>query len=113
MIFHGTVSKGKGTGAVFGFPTANIPLADPSVSGVYAAIVTVSRTDYSAAVYADQKRKLLEAHLLDFSGDLYDKEITVVLGQKIREDQDFSDVETLRKQIETDVATIRALPRTI
>lgn len=112
MEFHGIVGKGKGIGTAFGFPTANIPLED-DISGVYAAVVSVEGNEYPAAAYADRKRNLLESHLLDFSGDLYGKEITVTLGAKVREDKEFANEKELREQIETDVATIRALSRTI
>jgi FAD synthase len=45
-------------------------------------------------VYANQKRNLLESHLLDFSGDLYGKEMTVTLYEKLAESKGFkSDVE--------------------
>lgn len=107
-IFRGVVGKGKGIGTVFGFPTANIPLSDDGVSGVYAGTVMVAGKEYRAAIYADQRRKLLESHLLDFSGDLYGKEITVVLGEKVREDKEFENEEMLRAQIVEDVARVRS-----
>ncbi len=113
MQFSGVVQKGMGTGEVFGFPTANIPLTEESVSGVYAASVMVDGKKYAAAVYADQQRGLLESHLLDFSGDLYGKEILVTLGQKVREDDVFISEQELRDQIAKDVAAIRALAHTI
>ncbi len=107
MEFHGTVGKGRGLGTIYGFPTANIPLDDESVFGVYAAKVTVDGAVHKAAVYADQGRKLLEAHLLDFDEDLYGKEIVVVLGKQIREDDVFVSEDELRKQIAADVAAVR------
>jgi FAD synthase len=105
--FTGIVEKGSGEGAMIGFRTANIPLEDATVSGIYAATVRVDDTIYSAAVYADQRRKLLEAHLLDFTGDLYGKEITIILREKIREDRKFDDLESLKGAIAADIEAIR------
>ena len=109
MRFSGIVAKGKGFGATIGFPTANIPLPDKDISGIYAATVILGGTAYPAAAYADQKRGLLEAHLLDFSSDIYEKEITIELGGKVREDRAFADVEALKAQIAADVGVIRTL----
>ena len=69
-----------------------------------ACILTVT---YTGAIYADQSRKLLEAHLLDFSGDLYDKEITVEIGEKIREARRFKDNAEARETIADDIARVR------
>jgi len=111
MKFTGTVQKGKGEGKTIGFPTANIQLTDKEVSGIYAGLARVGGKEYVAAVYADQARGLLEAHLLDFDGDLYGKEITVILGEKIREDKVFATIEELVVQIAKDVEATRALMR--
>ena len=77
MNYKGTVQKGGEYGRRLGFPTANVPLDDTDVSGIFAAQVTVDDKKYHAAVYADQRNKVLEVHLLDFEGDLYGKELTI------------------------------------
>jgi FAD synthase len=51
--------------------------------------------------------------VLDFSGNLYGKDISVELGQKIRDDREFADENELRDQIAADVLAIRAHNRTI
>lgn len=108
LILKGVVEKGPRIGTALGFPTANIPLADTSVSGIYAARVYVQdEAPYMAAVYADQKRKLLEAHILDFSDELYGQEIKIELHKKIREDKVFSDDAALRAAIANDIVEIR------
>jgi riboflavin kinase/FMN adenylyltransferase len=112
MKFTGIVEKGKGEGHTIGFPTANIKLEDKGVSGIYAGRASVGGKEYIAAVYADQGRGLLEAHLLDFEGDLYGKEIEVELFDKIRDAAVFESFEVLAAQITKDVETIRALMRT-
>ena len=115
--YAGTVMKGQGRATALGFPTANISLSDDSVSGIYAARVKVGDSEYMAAVFADQKRKLLEAHLLDFSGELSakggsasggnGKNITIELCKKIREHEDFTNDDDLRAAIAKDVADVR------
>ena len=94
LVRTGIVEKGQELGKSIGFPTANIPLDDDRFSGTYAGKAIVDGTEYIAAVYANQNRKLLESHLLDFSGDLYGKEMTVTLYEKLAESKGFkSDVE--------------------
>ncbi len=108
MHFTGTVVKGNGAGARLGFPTANIPLNDPSCSGIYAGTVEIEGKSFPAAIYADQRRNLLESHLLDFSEDLYGKQLSVILEKKLRDDETFSDIETLVHQIAEDVNAARS-----
>jgi len=108
MHFTGIVEKGNGAGAKLGFPTANIPLNDPAYSGIYAGVVEYEGKSYPAAIYADQRRNLVEAHLLDFSEDLYGKRITVILEEKLREDATFGDIESLIRQIDEDVRNTRS-----
>lgn len=108
MIFKGIIQHGNGTGAKLGFPTLNIPLDDDSVSGIYAAIVTIKDAPYHAAAYADTRRKLLEAHLMHFEDDLYGLEATVELKKKIREDQRFATDEELKAAIVADIEAIKA-----
>lgn len=108
--YRGIVVRGEGKGAALGFPTANIALDDDSVSGIYAARVRVATNEepYMAAVYADQKRKLLEAHILDFSDALYGMEIEITLLKKIRDGMQFKHDAALRAAIAEDNAKIRA-----
>lgn len=107
-IFSGTILKGAGYGHWLGFPTANIPLPDESVSGIFAAKVRIDGKEYKAASYADVKNKTLEAHLLDFDGDLYGKNIEIELLEKIREDMKFVSENDAKEKIAADVANVRA-----
>src|SRR4051812_20322346 len=113
MRYRGVVQKGKRRAGELGFPTANIALTDAGVSGIYAALVTIDGEKYHAAVYADQRRHMLEAHLEKYSlagpagGDLYGKVIEMELLKKIREDKKFDDDTALTLQIQKDVRDVR------
>ena len=106
--YSGIVERGPRRGTRLGFPTANIRCADSEVSGIYAALVYIKdKPPHSAAVYADTKRGVLEAHILDFSGDLYGLTITMELHKKIREDETFKSDDVLRKTIARDIQKVR------
>src|SRR3989338_8656612 len=105
--YTGSVKRGQGRATAFGFPTANIPLEDDSISGIYAARVKIGDAEYIATVFADPKRKILEVHLLDFSGELDGKEITIELCEKIRESKKFADDAKLREAIASDIVKVR------
>ena len=108
MVFKGIIQHGNGTGKKLGFPTLNIPLEDESVSGIYAAIVTIKGSPYHAAAYADTRRKLGEAHLLHFEDDLYGLEASIELKKKIREDKQFETEGELKLAIANDIEAIKA-----
>ena len=107
----GEVSRGAGRGNQLGFPTANlggIRTMLPS-TGVYAGTVDIAGTRHVAAVsigpnptFADHRLKV-ECHLVDFDGDLYNKNLDVDLLAEIRPLRSFDSVETLIKQISSDV----------
>ena len=117
---RGTVMHGDARGRELGFPTANVAVPDgvcmPS-DGIYAALYTTTDgVARPAAVslgrrptfYVDAKASLLEAYLLDFSGDLYDQPAAVSFVERLRGEQRFDHVEDLIKQMHADVAATRA-----
>jgi riboflavin kinase/FMN adenylyltransferase len=107
QTIRGTVVEGKQEGKALGFPTANIPLTGTTLSGIYAGRVQVDESVYGAALYADPVRGVLEAHLLDFAGDLYGKSIAVEVLAKIRDSSAFENVEVLKAAIAHDIEMIR------
>lgn len=107
QAFTGVVQEGEKRGARLGFPTANIALPDADISGIYAARVVADGRPHPAAVYADRRRKLLEAHLLDFSGNLYGKSISIELVEKLREGARFENEVALKAAIADDIARVR------
>ncbi len=108
MTYSGTVIGGSRRAASLGFPTANIALADALPSGVYIASVAIEGVEYPAVAFADQGRKLLEAHILDFADDLYGKEISISLIKRLRDAAYFDDEANLKEAIAADVAAARA-----
>ncbi len=113
----GEIIRGDGVGRQFGYPTANIDVAGLILppTGVYAVHATVEGRKIRAALNIGYRPTLrepnpslhVEAHLLDFSGDLYGKEMEVTFGQKLRAEQKFSSLEELKYQIARDVAEVR------
>ncbi|HEY4473697.1 MAG TPA: riboflavin kinase [Candidatus Paceibacterota bacterium] len=104
--FFGIVQKGMRRGTALGFPTVNISFSE-DLSGVYAGKVSAEGKTHLAAIFANQERKILEAYLFDFLGDLYGKEITIELHKKIREAGVFTDDETLKVAIASDIQKVR------
>ncbi len=115
----GVVVPGDRIGHTLGFPTANLELPNRVLptNGVYAASARVDGKLFRAAlnigvrptVAAAQPVLRVEAHLLDFNGDLYGRELDVEVGLKLRDERKFSSPAELREQIARDVAAIRAL----
>lgn len=107
--FTGIIEEGEHRGTALGFPTANIPLTDTALTGVYAGRAWVGDRIWGAAVFADAKRGILEAHLLDFAGIIYGQLITIEVGEKLREHQVFEDDAALEKAIAGDIVRIREI----
>lgn len=114
-ILTGIVTKGKQLGRQLGFPTANLCLAEGLIVpkfGVYACKVTAESKEYPAVVNigirptVDGQSVNAECHLLDFSGDLYGKEITVAFYNFVRPEQKFDSLEDLKTQIAEDAAQV-------
>ena len=115
----GKVVKGDQVGQTIGFPTANLDVAQLILppNGVYAACTELEGKFYRVAlnigvrptVATGRPELRVEAHLLDFSGDLYDQEIELQLLAKLRDERRFGTVDELRQQIAYDVTSVRAL----
>lgn len=106
-IYKGIVQEGSKRARTLGYPTANIKQDDPSVSGVYAAIVRIDKAMYHAAAFADPARQLLEAHIFGLSEPMYGRNMSIELVEKIRETAQFENDEALRLAIEGDIAKVR------
>jgi riboflavin kinase/FMN adenylyltransferase len=113
---EGTVVHGDGRGADLGFPTANIehaPDAAVPADGVYAGWLHVGDDRLPAAISVgtnptfDGTERTVEAYALDFSGDLYRREVRLDFTARLRGQIAFDELDELVKQIETDVAQTR------
>tara|TARA_B100000795_G_scaffold2766_1_gene1934 strand:- start:28 stop:945 length:918 start_codon:yes stop_codon:yes gene_type:complete len=109
----GTVQRGRQKGKKIGFPTCNIDIKDYVISmpGVYAVRVKQKNSNKSLKSIAnlgyrptfDQKKILLEVHIFNFSGNLYNKYLSVEFIKFIRKEKKFKSVNQLRKQIQKDL----------
>jgi riboflavin kinase / FMN adenylyltransferase len=114
---EGAVVVGAKRGQQIGFPTANVAGIETMVpaDGVYAGRALVGGQPFAAAVnigpnptFGENARKV-EAHLLDFAGDLYGQTLAVDLVDRVRDVRKFASREALVDQIGQDVATVRSL----
>lgn len=108
FVQNGKVERGAKVARKVGFPTINIHFEAPDISaGTYAGKVIVEGAEHRAAVYANQDRHILEAHLFDFSGDLYGKQATVILLEKLTESEVFQGPQDQRSFIEWAVTEVQ------
>ena len=110
---EGIVKKGRQQGKKIGFPTCNIDIKDYVISmpGVYAVRVKGKKIKKTLKGIANlgyrptfnQKKILLEVHIFNFSGNLYDKYLSVEFIKFIRKEKKFNNVNQLKKQIQSDL----------
>lgn len=117
---RGTVEQGVARGRELGYPTANLRLLDwacvPS-DGIYAGYAHVEAMDnpLQAMVYIgtrptfDNGHRIVEVNILDFSGDLYTRDLTIEFVAWIRNDQAFDDVQSLVQRMALDESETRRL----
>ena len=110
---EGMVQKGRQQGKKIGFPTCNIDIMEYVIAmpGVYAVKVKQKNSNKSLKAIANlgyrptfnQKKILLEVHIFNFSGNLYNKYLSVEFIKFIRKEKKFKDVNKLKKQIKSDL----------
>lgn len=126
LTVEGVVEHGDERGRLLGFPTANVAVPEHGLrDGVWAGTVQVDPAGegpdcggpvHVAAVsvghrptyYGKDGDRLLEANLLDFDGDLYDRRVLVRLHARLRPQRRFSGSSELVEQVRRDVADTRA-----
>jgi riboflavin kinase/FMN adenylyltransferase len=121
--FCGTVIHGDHRGREMGFPTANLDLAQTfkvlPPRGVYFCLVDTPKGTFPALVNIgirptfNKTQPLLEAHLLDFQGDIYHQTIRVRFVQRIRGEERFPTMADLVRQIQSDLEQARTLVKTL
>jgi riboflavin kinase/FMN adenylyltransferase len=113
----GRVIEGDRVGRQLGFPTANLDVTGLVLppNGVYAGLARVGTNSRHVAlnigfrptVISAAPQLRVEAHLLDFSGDLYGQELEIEVGDRLRDEKKFASAMELRAQIGRDIAMIR------
>ena len=113
----GKVVHGRKIGRTLGMPTANLHLPEDLVIpkfGVYACICRIDGKRYPAVTNIGTRPTVsgsgitVEPWILDFSGDLYDREITLEFHRFLRPEMKFPDLQALRQQIHRDAAETRS-----
>ena len=118
FYLRGKVTTSNKRGRVLGFPTANLDIKPQQAlpgNGIYATIAHVDGKQFPSATNIGirptfgEGEKTVEAHLLNYKGDLYSREIRVEFVQKLRDEQRFLSAEELKVQIEKDIQIVKAL----
>ena len=108
----GEVTEGNKIGRKIGFPTANIKIPNNTVMpkpGVYAGTVVAEGIFNPALInigvrptVSNDNKPIIEAHLIDWTGNLYGKIIKVVFLKRLRDEKKFNSIEELKQQIISD-----------
>ena len=112
--------RGDQRGRTIGFPTANVEIPNgmcvPS-DGVYAGLYKrPDGSEHPCAInlgrrptfYVNAEHSLLEAYLMDFSGDLYGEVAVVQFVAFLRSERQFAGIDELKDQLQVDIAHARA-----
>ncbi len=110
----GTVAHGAERGRLLGFPTANLDGIETLLPplGVYAGRATVEGVRYPVALNIGpnptfgEDRLKVEAHLVGFTGDLYEQSLEIEFLDRLRGVVKFSGVDALRTQLQQDIAAV-------
>lgn len=118
FMLSGEVIHGQKLGRTIGFPTANLQVHGTDkilpLNGVYAARTVIEGKSYAVALnignrptVAQERVIHVEGYILDFSGDLYGKNLTLELHERIREEKKMDGLPALILQLENDVQWVR------
>jgi riboflavin kinase/FMN adenylyltransferase len=109
----GTVIRGEQMGRRLGFPTANLDVTGLVLppNGVYAVHADAKGKRYRAVLNigtrptlnSNELRLSVEAHLLDYEGDLYGEELELSFVDRLRDERKFPSVSALQAQISLDI----------
>jgi riboflavin kinase/FMN adenylyltransferase len=117
---QGQVEHGEGRGHELGFPTANLHIPEEQVMpalGVYACYARLPDNSRLPSVvnigkrptFGDNKPVTTEVHLLDYDGNLYDRDIQLEFMTYIRSEKKFSSIDELKSQIASDCQHARTV----
>jgi len=114
----GQVTMGDQRGRQLGFPTANLVVWEQQLlpaNGVYATYAQLHGDVYQAATNVgvrptvNDRKLLVEAHLLNFEREIYGETLSLDFIARVRDERKFPDLTALTEQIKTDVATVRQI----
>lgn len=120
MKIKGTIVHGKQLGRTIGFPTANLqpdhPDAVTAENGVYVALICVEgypepmqcMLNQGSHPTAPEGAPTIEAHILDFGDDIYDRCAEVEYLHFLRPERKFPSLDALKDQLKTDLDSTRA-----
>jgi len=119
---HGIVSRGNQLGRTIGYPTANIRIEASEKlipgNGVYATIVDLNGKLFASMTNIGVRptvtytgSKTVEAHIFDFSEEIYEENIGLEFVSFIRNEQKFDGLESLKKQLAQDELLVRSVLR--
>ena len=111
------VEKGRQLGKKIGFPTCNLNIKNYVIAktGVYAVKIYQENKNFSLKGIANlgyrptfnQKKILLEVYIFNFSGNLYNKHLTIEFINFIRKEKKFKNINQLKKQINLDLKSAK------
>jgi riboflavin kinase / FMN adenylyltransferase len=117
---QGRVAQGEGRGRTLGFPTINLDTRYELIpkQGVYITEVDIAGKRFSSVTNIGNnptfqgKSVTIETHVIDFSGDLYDREAILYFHERVRDEIRFKTIEDLKTRIALDVETARSYFKT-
>lgn len=118
-FMKGRVVHGKALGRTVGMPTANLETDSTKKlpqNGVYATGVRIGEERFHAMTNIGKRPSVdnfdyvtVEAFILDFSRDIYDQDIIIEIKAFVRDVKKFADLDEVRKQVDKDIRSVRAI----
>ena len=115
----GKVVQGNKIGSSIGYPTANIEIENQwkilPKNGVYAVKILLKNQQYFGMLNLGNRPSIsddsfaIEAHLFDFNATIYNEELKIEFIQRIRDEQQFSDLEKLKSQLKIDAINCKQI----
>lgn len=110
MKIKGMVISGKNKGEKIGFPTINVDVGRYDLEdGVFSGHVFFDGKKMKCAIFVNERKDLLEAHIFDFEKNIRGEEVEIEIGEKIRDAMKFESDEELIKQIKRDIDLISSI----
>ena len=115
----GKVVQGNKIGSSIGYPTANIEIENQwkilPKNGVYAVKIALKNQEYFGMLNLGNRPSIsddsfaIEVHLFDFNAIIYNEELKIEFIQRIRDEQQFSDLEKLKSQLKIDAINCKQI----